>query len=191
MTIDFATHQTAIETWVGDQLGIPVSWQAEQQLFQTKPRARLNIISVSDLGVDQVRWAYDSEAVAGEELVPAVTGLRNLTLSVLVESRSQTASGAARYYLEKLRTSIRKPSVMDALHTAGLALQTIESIQVLDEEIDGRLESRASLDFLFGVAVEESDATEAGAYVESADVTATIYDAEDNNKGWPEANFGG
>jgi hypothetical protein len=190
--MDWATYQAAIEAWVRGQLGsgVDVGWRDEAEGWLGKTRARLSVTGSESLGVDEVRWNLDGTRSPGDDFVPTVSGLRNFVLSVLVETRDQRPSGAARFYLEKLRTSLHKPKARAALLAAGLAFQTATTVQNVDVTLDDRVESRAILDIRFGAAVNETDTTEADSYVDKAKIAATLETPAGGDAGWPEKTFG-
>lgn len=190
MTMLWQAHQDALKAWVEGQLQIPALWHNEAEGFKAKTRARLSVLSSAPRGVDQLRWAQDAALSQGEDFIPTVSGLRDFTFSVHVQSRDQRPECAARWYLEKLRASVHKPSVRKALLDAGLGFQTSDAIQNLDEVIDGRMESRATLDFHFGAAVNDRDTDEGNSFVERVGIAAELTNPSGSDVGWVEDEFG-
>lgn len=171
--MDIAGYKTAIKTWVEAQAGITAQWRDEQGGWQSKTRARLHLSAPLGRGTDYTRWTQDTDLAAGVDFVPTFSGVREITLSIFVESRDQAGSGVAAFYLEKLRTSLRKLSVRTALRAAGLAHSTAEAVIDLDSWVDDRLESKAQLDVHFNTVVVEEDADEAASFVETFEITPT------------------
>jgi len=185
--MDFAAYETAFRSWIEAQLPeVPVQYSTQKGGWQGTPRARINILASLRRGYDDTRWIED-----GDQLTPTFEGHRELTCSVEIRSRDQRLDKSARYYLEKLRTSIRKPSVQDLFTDAGLAYQTTAGVVNLDEEKDGRIESVAVLDFIFNAIAQETDADEALDYVETNLIESTIDTPAGDNVGWSEDTFGG
>ena len=191
MSLDLFTIKGALQAWVNTQgAGVVAVWRNEARPFTPKARALLNIIASGSLGVDQLRWAQDTTIAAGEDFVPTVSGNRLFTLSILVQSRDQRPECEASWYLEKLRTSLHKPSVQDAFRAAKIAYQTTEPLQPLDETRDDRVESIAQLDVHFGAAVNERDTDEGGSFVERVEVTGNLTTPGGDNVGWVDEEFG-
>lgn len=174
--MDLVTIRAALKTWAAAQMAIPAIWRDEPEDYIEIPRAKLHIISSNGVGEDELRYAYDEGADPGEDFQPTVAGARVFTLSVLVESDDQVTE-TARKYLEKLRTSLQKPSVKEAFKTAGFAYNQAEA--VIDPPrpmYDEYIESVSSLDILFNTVSNETDTDEVGSFVEKATVTGHLYD---------------
>jgi hypothetical protein len=169
--VNLTTYRTAIKTWVEAQgSGLTAQWRDAAGAWQGKAFARLHL----GAGVDWIVWTQDEDLDPGVDMVPTVQGCREMTLSILVRSRNQdyTAMG----YLEKIRSSIHKPSVKTALRTAGLAVATAEAITDLEGWSDDRTESVASLDVHLNMVENEEDALEVDGYVETASVGSNFVD---------------
>lgn len=121
-----------------------------------------------------------------------ICGDRALVLSIMVKSRDQSPTKTAMWYLEKIRTSLGKPSVLSALKTAGLAFARAENVQDLDGWLDDRIESVGVLDIHLNAVVNESDDdhTESGSFVETVEIAAELLDPLENDLGWDSESFG-
>ena len=161
--MNIETYKTAIQAWVTDQLGIPVQGRDSSGGWQGKAFARVHLHGGGGVGVDWLAWAQDETADPGEDFIPTVQGCRALVLSVLVRSRDH--GHTAGEYLDKLRTSLAKPSVKEALRTVGLAFSTAENVVDLDGWDNDRTESVASLDVHLNAVVNERDVEEADSFV--------------------------
>lgn len=191
MTMTFNTYSVAVQAWVEAQLpGVTAQFKNQRGGWQSKTRARLRFKNSRDLGVDELRHLQDTGRPAGADLVPTVSGLRLLTLSILLQTRDQSPDATARWHLEKLRTSLRKPSVKAGLRAAGLAFTTAESVVPLDRWVDDRVESQASMDVHFNAVVNERDTAEAGSFVNKANITGTLLSPSGDDAGWPGEEFG-
>lgn len=189
--MQFQTYSTALQSWVETQLpGVTAQFKNQRGGWQSKTRARLRLKSSRDLGVDELRHVQDVSLPAGADLVPTVSGLRLLTLSITLQTRDQSPDATARWHLEKLRTSLRKPSVKAALLAAGLAFTTAESVVPLDRWVDERIESQAAMDVHFNAVVNERDTAEAGSFVEKVGISANLIAPGGGDVGWTEEEFG-
>lgn len=194
MTLTADTIRPAIKAWVESQLpNASVVWENEAEAagFQPQTVVRLNTLTSGAVGIDELRWTHDAgEPDPAIDFTPTVSGNREFTLSILVSNRDQRATLDAHWHLEKLRTSLQKPTVRDALRVAGLSLQRYQPIQPLNEERKGRVESKASMDVIFNAVVNDTDTAEAGSYVEKAGITGTLYDLDGEDVGWVDEEFG-
>lgn len=171
--MNIATYKTAIKTWVEAQSGgATLQWRDEAGVWQSKPRIRAHLSGCDDRGVDWVTWAQDTGLAAGSDYVPTIYGNRELLLSLVCTTRDQT--DPALGYLEKLRTSCKKPSVRMLLYAAGLVVIDSERTQDLTGWVDDRLESVAQLDIRLAAVVQERDADEAESYVDHYTATGTL-----------------
>lgn len=188
MTVNAEAYRDGVISWVNTQLAGEVTAQMvyEQGQWQGKARARLNFPTIAPVGNDALRWEQDEELDPGEDFIPTVVGNRQVTLSILMQTRDQRPTKSATYFLEKLRTSLKKPSVRAALYAAGLAHATTSGIVPLDRVVDDRWESQASMDVIFNAVAIETDTAEQNSYMDTVGVAATL----DEEEAWPEDNFG-
>ena len=182
--MNIAIYKTAIKSWVETQSGLTAQWRDERGGWQAKTRARLHLHTTQAVGVDHIRWEQDTDLDPGEDFVPTFSGNREITLSIFVESRDQSGSNVASYYLEKLRTSLRKESVKSTLRTAGLAFSTAEAVVDLTSWVDDRIESKASLDVHFNAVVNETDTDAVDSFVETVEIAAEMTNPSDEDVGW-------
>ncbi|MBW2672070.1 MAG: hypothetical protein JRD89_01475 [Deltaproteobacteria bacterium] len=175
MSLDLETYHDAFEAWILSATGLPSQFKNAAQVFQAKARVKLNLTVVAGLGIDENREDYDDTQPAGSELVPNIAGPRLLTLGIVVESRDQRPNTSAQYYIEKIRTSIKKPKIKAALHAAGLGFSSFEGYNELDPTIMHRVESRVAIDAIFNAAANDIDTSEARGYVDTLEIS---YDLE-------------
>lgn len=188
--MDFSTIRPALKSWVSTQLGIDTVWRDEAQDYTVLPRAKLNMISSRGVGIDELRHNIDEGQPLGSDLVPTVSGLREFTLSIFVESDDQTAGNTAMQYLENLRTSLSKPSVIAGFKAAEVAWQRAEPVVPIEQKFDDFVESAASLDVVFNANANEADTDEGGSYVSTAEVTAHLLDPGGSDVGWVDEIMG-
>lgn len=167
------TYKAAIAAWVAGQIGpsVTVAWRDEPQNWLQKPRVQLHLHTTKSIGVDVVAYAQDMNLPAGADFVPTYSGVREITLSILAESRDQHLQ--AWEILETLRLSLRKRGVRgtradgQGLYAAGLAYSTVEAVHDLSSVVEGRVESSASMDVHFNTVLQTTDANQADSYVDS------------------------
>ena len=174
--MNFATYKTALLAWVDAQGGLDsaAEMEGEEGGWQGKTRARLRIMAPKGVGIDHVTSEQDDELPAGTDMVPTYKGDRAFTCQITVTSRNQDGNGIASWHLDKLYTSLPKPSVKALFKAAGIAYSSAEEIRDLDHWSDDRNESQAQLDVRFNAVVNETDTAEADSYVETFEVTGTL-----------------
>jgi hypothetical protein len=191
MTVPLATYRDAIKTWVEAQSGCTAQWRDDTGGWQTKPRIRMHLHDSAGRGIDWIDWAQDAELTATPpyteenpfvpDFVPTAKGLRVLTLTLIAETRDQDTT--AMHYLEKLRTSIKKPSVRMALYSAGLVIESCENVLDLESLVDDRIESKAHLDVHLACVVNDRDESEADSYVETFTIDGSLTTPADADAG--------
>lgn len=201
MSMAFDTYKPALLTWVETYGSLPAAgavkarpleavWQHEQRPWVGKARALLRMHTTRSRGVDQVKWDQDVTLPAGADMVPTVFGVRELTLSILVETRDQTAAGDAQVHLERLRTSLRLPTVQAAFRAAGLAFAASVPVVNLDEVVQNRMESRAVLDVFFNAIAELTEPTSsADSYVEKVETSADFDTGDGTGPSWDDVEM--
>jgi hypothetical protein len=189
MTLPFAAFKTAIAAWVEAQSGTTFQWRDESGGWQSKTRIRGHLSNSDVLGEDFLTWAQDTDLDVGSDFVPTVSGNRTLRLSLYCHSRDQRGNNTASYYLEKIRASIKKPSVRAGLYAAGLVITSTEPVQDIALTIDDRVESRASLDIALAAVVNVRDEAEADSYVDNTVISADLETPAGETKGWTEETF--
>ena len=189
MTLPFATFKTAIATWVEAQSGVQFQWRDEAGGWQSKTRIRGHLSGSGDLGEDFLAWEQDTDLDAGADFVPTVSGNRTLLLTLYCHSRDQRGNNTAPYLLEKIRASVKKPSVHDALYAAGLVITSTEPVVDIPLTVDDRKESRASLDIRLAAVVNVRDEDEADSYVDNTVISADFETPAGETKGWTEETF--
>jgi len=186
MTLPIATFRTAIKTWVEAQSGITAQWRDHAGGWQSKPRIRLHLQDSNDLGVDWLHWAQDTDLDVGEDFVPTVQGNRSLLLTMICETRDQSGNTTAMYYLEKLRSSLKKPSTRATLYAAGLVVSSTEPLQDLTSWVDDRIESKAHLDVHLSAVVNDRDENEADSFTEKYTTSGTMTTPAGDDIEWEE-----
>ena len=189
MTLALTTIKAAIKTWVEAQSGLKAQWRDEAGGWQGKTRIRLHLRSFDSLGVDWLAWEQDEELSAPNDLVPTVQGNRMMVLEIMCESRDQRGNTSAPYYLEKLHTSLKKPSVRSILYAAGLVASSSEAVLDLPSIVDNRIESKAQLDIHLAAVVNERDEDEGDSFVETVEIAGEFVQPDDSTLGWDKESF--
>lgn len=179
-SLDFVTFQDQVEAWMAAETGLRVYWENQDRNWeQAKAWGLLNIVAVVDNGVDDERYRDHPSPSAGAELERNVGGLRHVTVSVRVQSRTQRpADQSARWYLEKLRTSLRDPQVRRTYFAPfDINLIRMLSFQNLDFTEQRRTVSLGNMDVLFATTANRLG-TET--YVETIEVSSDVSDPDGN-----------
>lgn len=197
MTIDFATIKAAIKSWAAAQSGISAIWRDEANSMVFKPVIKLHLHTVQGLGVDYLGWDYDDtldppdEEGGGGDYVPTVSGNRLMVLSIQCETRNQHGNNSALYYLEKLRTSLKKPSVRSGLYAACVVVTSTEATQDLSDWTDDRTESLAQLDVHLSTVVNNRDESEADSYADKMNAQGVLEAPSGTDFGFGPEDFDG
>lgn len=190
MTMPFATYRTAIKTWIEAQSGCTLQWRDDTGGWQSKPRIRAHLHDSAARGVDFIEWDYDDTQAVGSDYVPTVRGNRSLILTLRCETRDQSGNTTAGYFLEKVRTSAKKPSVRSGLYAGGLVIERMENvIDFEDSTQDGRVESWAYLDVHLSAVVNDRDETEGDSYVDHMTATGSLTTPADEDAGPGEEEY--
>lgn len=122
------------------------------------------------VGVDEIRSVYDEEA---DKLVRTVEGPRQFMVSVRIEAESQLDTEESVGQLASdLRTRMRRPSLLAALRLAGVSLARMEPTIGQDFLADDRMVSLSITDMLFLSAETDTDTTDPGDYIQTAEVSS-------------------
>lgn len=151
--MDWATLQTELPVLIGDLAEVPCDFRGQaRSIHMGTAAAQLDIIAVTPLGVDELTYASSDEG-----LEATAHGMREMTVQVSIESQLQQLASSSRAVLEKLRLRLRLPTTLERLRALGLAFVRAENTIVLDDSIDGRRISLASMDLHFGFGLAETD----------------------------------
>ena len=128
----------------------------------------LSISPASGQGFDDRRQEDDLEQPLNQELQDAIVGIRNVILSIRVESYDQSDDKTALHYLEKVRTRLRWRTTTAALNAVKVAFRGTKDLTDLSAVRDQRMASLANLDIKLGSLSIEKDPTRYG-YIETVD----------------------
>lgn len=172
--MDWQTIQDTLREWVARATGLPTYWFGEDVENIHTPHCELQVGSSAGLGVDETRYTYDATQPNGQELVRTQCGNRLFMLSCRARTRDQTPVGAARFYLEKVRTALQKRSSLETFRASNLAVVGHEPLINLDAIFQDRQQSEAQLDIRFSTVVNETDPADQGQWIESTLVSSDI-----------------
>lgn len=147
-------------------------WEDKPQKALTFPRAILSGPHVIQaIGQD---WVQNADA-AGSTSIPTVVGNRELTIGIRVVSRSQAGNSTGQYWCEKLRASLKKPSVLLHFEASNIAVVRMKpTVKSPDEPVDGRVESVASVEFRIATTIAEADS--AVGVIDTVELSSTVED---------------
>lgn len=176
MTVAWDQIETALVAFI-ESTGVVkpgrVMWEREANPIAYDDVVELRILREDSIGFDDVEDVEVSPGI----FVPRVTGLREFTLSIRMHSRSEKT--AARRGLEKIRSYLHHPRLIQTLSDAGVAYLSTEPLATLDPLFAGRFESVAELDVRFGVLSElfEPSTDSSAESLASVGVTVSEVDA--------------
>lgn len=136
----------------------------------------LDLGVVTNVHTDETRYEFIEGATpALSRLVPTTMGHRNFSVTVKVCVDNQDPSAAAPTTLcGRLRTRLRRESVLGALQEAGVALVSIGSTINADFDVDGRLWSCGILELSLRCSEVDTDTESDGDWINE------VSTAEDN-----------
>lgn len=175
--MDWQTLQDVLREWGCSASGLPTFWFGEDVENQDKPYLELQVGSSEGLGVDETRQTFDDSQPPGQEIVRTEVGNRLFTLSIRAKTRDQTPTGAARNYLEKVRTALHKKTTLDLFKSKNIAVVRAMGIVNMDAVFQDRQQSVALMDVRLATLAIEADPHDKGGYIESIKVTSTLKDA--------------
>jgi hypothetical protein len=130
-------------------------------VWENEPQPHLNKLpvivklsapaSIRELGVDYIYYREDPDNALN--VIPTLTGVREFLVVVKVIGRSQTANKSSRYYAEILRSSLRKPSVLEHFRANEIAIVRPENIANFDAPWDSRVEPISAFNLIFSCAL--------------------------------------
>jgi hypothetical protein len=137
---------------------IPVIWFHENMPRPTKPYLAIHLSTINSKGVDYV-------GIPNNSGIAEIVGNRDLSL--LIQGFGENSMN----WMEKLKTSLEKPSIQLILRVANLVFVERLGINCIAEVVDNRFEERNQMDLRFRFAQIDSDNT---GLIEHANVTGTL-----------------
>ena len=157
--MDWATIRETIRSTIGYVAGVAstdIRWVGtpEAGTWHNSPHIDLVLSRVAAVGVDESRYEYLPDPDDAVKMTQA--GQWEITVMVRVEADSQVnGEEAVGQLMSNIRTRLRRPEILSALQTNGLALARIEDTINADFVTQDRMVSLAQTNLLFLAA--ESD----------------------------------
>lgn len=142
--------EDAIQVAIAAAAGVPsdrVIWE-----YQNSNQPLLDYIAIAlggvlaEVGQDGLETSTDLARPAGQEIAIDVIGVREAQLQVVAFSTATVGDGAARAIAEKVRTSLRLPSIRDALAAVGVSVFDHGSVSYVPEIVAIGFRGRSTLD---------------------------------------------
>ena len=161
--MDFAAFLAALKAWATAQLpAIPFAPAITDQkrVFQSTASSRIEIDEPAIIAAVGQDWRTWADSVDGP--IPTVHGNRELDVTIRVVARSHTPGNDPWSACNKLRTSLKFPSVLAAFQAAGIAVVSAQNVVKYNAPNDGRIEAIAAFVVRFGTAVAYVDTDTSG-----------------------------
>lgn len=175
--MDLPSIRPAVKSLVAALTGLVALWENEPRTATppTAPQALalLTLRPTGSLGWDESRASYDANQPQGEEFEDTLCGVRRATLTVKVESLSETDTETPAVFLERLRDRLARRSSREALNAVGCAYVGDAGVIDLTTPKHGRYYPTAALDILLAVRVSEADPARYG-YIDSVDISGPV-----------------
>lgn len=129
-------------------------------------RLKFRLISIANLGGDEVGGKYDAQVHPAGDTYPGnlgsyiynARGNRLLTFSILVECTYQDDRSTAYRLATAVRDKFGLPSTRQALHAAGFGFNSVTPTRDLSYDWDNREVSAAGFDLVLNAMAEAFDA---------------------------------
>jgi hypothetical protein len=170
--IAWATVDAAVKAAVTTASGVTnARWKWEPSAVRAKQAIDLKRTPVARLGTDERRYVDE-----GDERIGVQVGQRSFSVEVRCTSDkgspSDTTPLDSADILSLLMTRIWRPSILDALRMAGVAVSTIGQIVRSDFKVEGREYGLSIVTVTFLVADVDSDSDDY--WIETANGTFTV-----------------
>jgi len=171
--MDFDAIEADLKTWVSGLSEIPVEWGRQPHKVHTGPFIMAYIETITPIGHDEPRWAYND---ATGKLEESMVGNRRVTLRLSFRTFSQIGSGAARQYAERFRGRTQSSTSVDTVHGFECIGQwgtgdLIES----NYRWSGRWVSQADMNVTLGVRSEFFNPDYTGGFIKTVNVEGQNY----------------
>lgn len=165
--MDLAAVETALTSWIQQQSGLLVHWRRQAPQAMPFPYIEAELLAISGKGHDEQFWDFDLDTDINSL---TMSGVRAMTLSLSFLSMSQSLGASARQHAESFRINLFRPSSIETLYTANLALGNMLSLADTDfVDRSGRAVSQVSVDLAFEMRSSAVDASWDGSYIHTVD----------------------
>lgn len=175
MALDFETIEQALKDWFTTVLDLPCQYENNRQAMLGKLPVYGILGEPTD--IDQVGEDYVSGPFSGDDWQPGVIGSREFTCMIRIIGRSHTSARSARHHAEILRTSLKKPSILEFFQSQQIAIVRASPIQNFDATFDSRVESIAAFDLRLCAPLAESLDSPVGT-IGTIELSSTVKNAD-------------
>lgn len=181
--IDFDTFYEILKEWGGQQIDKRFVKRDEASEYRNTTKdgpvfGTLHVISVRNVGRDEIRYTALPNPLPNRDLQLEICGNRIVGVDISVHSRDQRPQNDALVYVEKLKTSFRKPTVLDTFFENNISFVRMGETTDRSTIFDDRWESIAGFVAEFGVGISEIDQREEVGTIETVLLSSEIYDAD-------------
>lgn len=175
MSIDFATLQTNLTTWIealvgldadGDQIN--VEWGKQPQKIWTRPFILAYAGPITKLGHDWRGYAYDQQSDQQSE---TMYGLRLFPLRLSFRSFDQRLGRDARQYAEQFRLQIQSSNSTDFLAENFIGFVDTSDLIETDYEWSNRIVNQVDMTVTLALHLDSANAQYSGDYIDTVEVT--------------------
>jgi hypothetical protein len=164
-----------LRAWIATRTGLVTGWEDQPQGYLPEDYVELRMGPMMRIGQDGIRYEYDGDRPAGQEVVPTVVGQREFTLTVIVRAWSQELSQTAEVPLSRLELALQLPSFAQLCDDLNIGVIGTSQIVQADRMVDERVQSGAAIDIRFATSIHLTDSDEGQGYIETADVETTLH----------------
>lgn len=161
--MDIEAIEDALLAWVKAQTttptfteGLPTAWRNKPATMQVKLPARIELDGPTLIEQRGQDWLMHEDESA-TQVLPTVVGNREFLVTIRAVGRSQAGNSRGQYWIERLRASLKKPSVLLAFQDANIAVVNAGPTAQYDAPFDNRVESIAAMEVRFATTIAETD----------------------------------
>jgi hypothetical protein len=171
--VQFEHIESALLTWAGTVTGLPA-------VIENRPRSHLlkvagYVVVSPPTSIKQVGEDYiNNEEIEDDPTMvrPTLVARREFSVPLRVICRSQSPSKTGRYWIEKLRESLKKPSVLEFFKTNEIGIVRMGPTANFDAPFDERIESVGAAELRLCCAVTDTD-SDVG-FIETVELSSHI-----------------
>jgi hypothetical protein len=154
--MDIEAIEETLEAWARAQTGLPAAWRNKPATMQIKLPARIELDGPTLIESPGQDWLMHEDA-SDTQVQPTVVGNREFTVTIRAVGRSQAGNSRGQFWIERLRASLKKPSVLALFQDANIAVVTAGPTAQYDAAFDNRVESIAAMEVRFATTIAETD----------------------------------
>ena len=172
----FKEQRAAILEWFCKATGLPAVWRnSKEDHGRTPPQASITLNRIRSIGVDEVRRVTVQKGTPPADVsVPTIFGNRQIQCTLRVRSRDQRDDEAAWGLLEAARATLKAPWAQAIFRAGCVSVVDTEDVLEIPETHQGRIESVALLDLVFGTVIRVTDARDEATTIEQVEVSSDM-----------------